>query len=116
MDTLPDIGRLPDYGLTDQPEFRVDTVKLGDGYEQRRPAGINSVRRSWSVTWSLISLAEMQTLRDFLKSKKGVEAFEWTLPIEGETVRVVCKQGASSTFDSFAGHTVSATFVEDFSL
>jgi len=112
MDTLPDIGRQPDYGLAGQPAFAVDTVSFGDGYEQRRPSGLNSVRRSWRVEWTLLDYTQMDALRDFLLSKKGVEAFLWE--VEGESVQVVCKQAPQDSHTNFSTYSLSATFTEDF--
>ncbi|WP_062359625.1 phage tail protein [Vreelandella aquamarina] len=116
MDFLPDIGREPDYGLSGNPSFAVDAVQFGDGYEQRRPAGLNSVRRSWSVTWSLITQAQMELLRDWLLARKGVSAFLWDIPEEGETVQVVCKEAPSHVYTGFQHYSLTATFTEDFGL
>lgn len=114
MDLLPDIDREPDYGLSGQPSFAVDTVQFGDGYAQRRPAGLNSVRREWSVSWTLLSQVEMEVLRDFLLSRKGVHAFLWRLPEQHELVRVLCKEPPRYNYDGFEHYSLTATFTEDF--
>lgn len=115
IDTLPDIGVNPDWGLGESPEMKVKTVTFGDGYEQRSPDGINSVRRSWSPKWGSLEKQDKDTLYNFLLSKKGVEAFMWPIPEEGETVRVVCKD-VKWTHDDFNNYVVTAEFKEDFSL
>ncbi|MGQ7247602.1 phage tail protein [Halomonas sp. V046] len=116
LDFLPDISRAPDYGLIDQPSYNVDTVKFGDNFTQRRPAGLNSVMREWTVTWSLITREEMERLRDFLNSRQGVYAFLWGVPGEPEALRVVCKEPPKTVNTSFGRHTLSATLTEDFGL
>lgn len=115
MATLPDIGREPDYGLNDSPTFRVRRAQFGDGYEQRSPDGLNSVRRSWSVTWSVISEYDRVALMGFFKQMAGVNSFEWIVPDSGEMVRVTCDD-PSATHDSFSNHTVTATFKEVFEI
>lgn len=116
MDFLPDIGREPDYGLAGQPSFAVDTVQFGDGFAQRRPSGLNSARREWSVSWTLLTREEMETIRGFLMSRLGVYAFLWSVPEESEALRVLCKQPPSHSYDGFEHYSLSATFTEDFGL
>ncbi|EFG9376681.1 phage tail protein, partial [Escherichia coli] len=38
----------PDMNVVSEP--KVVAVKLGDGYEQRRPAGLNNLLSTYSVT------------------------------------------------------------------
>ncbi|MEQ5821269.1 phage tail protein [Halomonas sp. SCS19] len=116
IDFLPDIGREPDYGLIGGGSFAVDAVSFGDGYEQRRPAGINSSRREWTVTWSLITQEQMERLRDFLVERRGAYAFLWQVSGEPEAWRVACKEHPKVTEDTFKRHTLTATFIEDFGL
>lgn len=115
MATLPDIGREPDYGLNATPTFRIRRAQFGDGYEQRAPDGLNYVRRSWSVTWSVIPEESRDMLMDFFRQMAGVYSFEWALPRTGEMVRVTCED-PTSVHDSFSNHTVTATFKEVFDL
>lgn len=112
MDALPNIGRQPDYGLTSTGEFQRDVAAFGDGYELRRSAGLQPFRRSWDVTWTGLRPDDMQTLRDFLNSKKGVTAFTCTIPFEG-TLKVICPQPVQVTHVSYRIFTLSAKFQED---
>lgn len=114
MDTFPEVDTPPSWGLTQKAEFSVRSIKFADGYEQRRPSGINSVTRSWSLSWNLISKGEKDLINDFLLSKKGVEAFVWDVPEAGETVRVVCRKAPSFSYDSYGNYSISAEFREDF--
>lgn len=36
-----------------QEHARVNSSKFGDGYEQRRPAGINAISQQWSLFLSV---------------------------------------------------------------
>lgn len=114
MDTLPDIGRPPSFGFTETMEASVDRVSFGDGYEQRRPAGINSVKRAWSPEWSPLTVAQKDTMYDFLLSKKSVEAFLFTPKTHGAAVRVVATGVTWTQQGRF--YSVSAVFTEDFGL
>lgn len=114
MDYLPDVGINPDYGLQQGGSFRVQKVSLGDGYEQSRPDGINTVRRSWSVEWGLLDRAQRDTLYDFLVARKGVYAFLWEVPTEGVTFKVKCPKMPNWSHDAYGTFSLKASFVEDF--
>ena len=112
MDTLPNIGREPDYGLTASGTFARDVSSFGDGYELRRASGLQSFRRSWTATWTALSLGQRDTLRNFLNARLGVTAFHCTIPGEGD-LRVICADPPSVTYLSYQLYTLSATFTED---
>lgn len=112
METLPDIGRNPDYGLTAAGTFARDVASFGDSYELRRASGLQSFRRSWSVKWSLLTEAQRDTLRNFLNARLGVSAFQCAIPGEG-VLRVICADPPSSSYDTVGRFTLTATFTED---
>lgn len=112
IETLPNIRRQPDYGLTSSGEFTRDITAFGDGYELRRPSGLQPFRRSWSVNWTGLNPTDMETLRTFLNSKLGVTAFNCTIPFEG-TLKVICPEPVSVTHASYRLFSLSATFQED---
>lgn len=114
MDRLPDIGRNPDYGLQQSGEFRVQRISFGDGYEQRRPDGLNSVKRVWTLEWTGIDLHQKDTLMDFLLARKGAYAFIWEVADTGEVVQVVCNDMPSYSADSYNVFSVQAKLIEDF--
>jgi len=116
INVLPDINVNPDYGLKQGGEFRVQTVSFGDGYEQRRPDGINTVRRVWSLQWSNLDRWQKDALVDFLVEMKGAYAFLWHVPDSDDAYRVVCKKMPSWAVDDYGIYSVSAEFTEDFSL
>lgn len=92
--------------------MRVDVVQFGDGYAQRRPAGLNSVRRKWTPRWSPLRLEQKEVLYDFLVSRQGVHAFYFQPKTSSSLVRVVATDIRWVQDGRF--YTVSATFTEDF--
>lgn len=114
METLPDIGVNPSYGLRSAGTFARDVSQFGDGYELRRPSGLNPHRRTWDITWRLLSEAQMEVIRDFLNAHLGVYAFVWDMA--GNPVRVICEEPPVESHDNFDNYTLSATFKEDFGL
>lgn len=115
METLPDIGVNPSYGLRSAGTFARDVNQFGDGYELRRPAGLNSHRRTWDITWKLLTEQQMQVIRDFLNNQLGVHAFTWVMP-GGGSVTVICEEPPVDSHDNWDSFTLSATFKEDHNL
>lgn len=76
-------------------EPKVVTVKLGDGYEQRRAAGLNNQLSTYSVTIR-VRKCEHPSLKAFLERHGGVRAFQWTPPYDWKPIRVVCRKWSAS--------------------
>lgn len=112
MDTLPNIGRQPDYGLSAAGTFARDVANFGDGYELRRPSGLQPLRRTWSATWTALDAEKKDILRNFLNVRLGVKAFRVSIPGEGD-LRVICAEPPSVNHIAFQLYTLSATFTED---
>lgn len=97
-----------------QTEAKVDRAEFGDGYSQRSPMGLNSIRRAPTLHWDGLTLAQAQTLDAFFTDKAGAEAFYWTRPGESSAELFTCAswkgtpQGAVWSFD--------ATFTPEFDL
>ncbi|MAX33219.1 MAG: phage tail protein [Halomonadaceae bacterium] len=113
MDTLPDIPA--DFGPSLRTQFKVDQTEFGDGYVQRQPAGLNSVRDTWSPSWTLLTQAEYEQLDGFLRARKGVTPFLWQPPWEDTPRQWICQELSSQRPTSARFASISATFVEDFS-
>ena len=117
MDYLPDIGTNPDWGMGTEHELMIDKVDLGDGYVQRRPKGINPIRRTFTPTWTLLSKEQKDTLVDFFRGTYGVTPFLFTDPDHGdpnEAVKVTCGTTISVEHSMYNGYSVSVTLTEDF--
>lgn len=82
----------PDMKVISEP--KVLTIKMGDGYEQRRAAGLNNQLSVYSVTVR-VRKGEHQSLEAFLARHGGVRAFLWTPPYCWKAIRVVCRKWSS---------------------
>jgi len=97
----------PDYSAQISVKPRVLKSQFGDGYESRVGDGLNTDLETWSVKFST-DKTRAKEIFDWLRAKKGVEAFNWTTP-EGNAAVFVCDE-VSKTFDEIDWQTVSATF------
>ena len=61
-------------------EPKVIKAQFGDGYAQRRPAGINTQACMWSVDMKNIDTKTCNDVLAFLSARNGVEVFNWTPP------------------------------------
>jgi len=78
-----------------ESEPRVKSVAFGDGYEQRRPDGINNDLKKYSIALSR-KHAEAQEVERFLARHGGAAAFLWTPPFQAQAIRVVCRKWSTS--------------------
>lgn len=76
-------------------EPRVKSVKFGDGYEQRRPDGINNNLKKYNVTLIYINSESLQ-IESFLEKHAGVTAFFWKPPHQTALVKILCRKWSSS--------------------
>ncbi len=72
--------------LTADAELRVNrrvlSVKFGDGYEQRALDGINTLNRTWTVTFTPTSKADTANLEAKLQVGLGHKPVLWQAPDE----------------------------------
>lgn len=80
----------PDYEATLSREPQVTAVGFGDGYEQRRPKGLNHNLRRYSLTFSGTE-ARIKAIDTFLTQRGGYQAFLWT-PYGSGQGKFKCKQ------------------------
>lgn len=79
----------PGMGVESEPQVQV--VKFGDGYEQRRAAGLNNHLEKYSITVR-VKRHEVRFLRDFLDRHGGTKSFLWTPPYGYSPIKVVCRK------------------------
>lgn len=111
MDYLPDIP--PDFGPQVSTRFSIDEVQFGDGYAQRRPAGLNPAQDSWPLRWSMLTRDEYERLYGFLRARFGVYAFWWQPPWETAAKRFICQELSGQQPTSARFGAINATFRED---
>ncbi|EAW9117713.1 phage tail protein [Salmonella enterica subsp. enterica serovar Chandans] len=85
----------PREGMKSTSAPAVVEIKLGDGYSQRRPAGLNALLKSWSPSFRVNTHEDAAALEAFLAGHGGYRAFLWRPPLLNRTVRVVCKEWES---------------------
>ncbi|EAA5217300.1 phage tail protein [Salmonella enterica] len=83
---------IPREGMQSSVTPAVQTVKFGDGYEQRRPAGLNFILKNFKPVFRVTSEEERQALEDFLFDHAGVKAFLWRPPKHNRTIKIVCRE------------------------
>lgn len=109
METLPDIP--PDWEPENTPQANVDVTKLGDGYELRRPNGINYIRDQISLSWSTLFKHEYDELRPFLRDRLKLTPFLWTAPGRSKPQKWVCEELSDMQRNGIL-YGISATFRE----
>lgn len=81
----------PDFGAQAAYKPRVRVTRFGDGYEQRVGDGVNIRPASWPLKFAMRDDTERDGILAFLEARNGVEAFDWTPPFGGASIRVVCR-------------------------
>jgi len=99
----------PDYSAAKIQKQRIIKHRFGDGYEVRRPDGLNTKLKEWSLTFRR-DIDFITSLDTFLNARGGVESFNWTDP-NGYAAVWVCEEH-SEVFDEIAWHTITCTFRE----
>ena len=91
---------------------RVIRTSFGDGYSQRVGDGLNVNKQMWTVEW-VETIANIDTLEDFLEDKEGATAFEWTPPRQSTELKFICT-GWVRGFQSHTTDMLSAEFEQVF--
>ena len=102
------------------PKLSIDNdvirVAMGDGYEQRLKRGINSTKRTYTLSFTARTNAVTTNILNFLaaptKGDNGAKAFTWTPPY-GATGKWVC-ENPRVTITSFNLNDIELVFREVF--
>ena len=97
----------PDKSLSRASKPKIHLATFGDGYEQRLADGINSVKEIFTVSFATRPKADIDDIIFFLDSKKGVTAFDFTIPDSNQL---------SNAGDLTAGETTIKVVCDDFSI
>lgn len=104
-------GWYPNVDSSHSVKPSVGTAKFGDGYESRFPIGINTQSMKWAVTFTR-EPTEGKAILNFLRARNGVEAFDWTNPLN-ELGIYICREWSAKQL--LNGHMeVTATFEQTF--
>jgi len=88
---------VPDKTMSRKSAPKVLTASFGDGYEQRVADGINSVKETYTLSFTNRAKADIDNMVVQLDANKGVTALAFTIPDTNNTsragekdVKVVC--------------------------
>ena len=85
-----DVGINPSYPLTEETSIAVTRVKFGSGYEMAVQFGLNQDLKKYRAIWTNITLAEKNSIQNFLEARKGTEVFTWTPPNHSSAKKYRC--------------------------
>lgn len=106
---------VPDRGYTRNTKPKVLVYQFGDGYSQRIPDGLNSIRYDYSLTFNNRSIPEANAIIQFFEGTFGAEYFLWTPPQETTQIKVIASDW-SNTYESAISRTVSVNFTQVFDI
>jgi phage-related protein len=84
-------GYSPDHGTPKSVEFRINSAKFGDGYEQRAADGINAKEEIVTLTWNSLPKATVESITAFMDARAGHESFDYTYPGDVSPKKYICK-------------------------
>ncbi len=105
----------PTYASQKKTSTKVWQNDFGDGYSQRAARGLNSVSQEWSLTWSNLPYATINSIESFFSTRMGVTAFYWT-PLRGAVPLIFICSSWSREFTGPDTDSLTATFTQVFDL
>ncbi|UJW85768.1 phage tail protein [Devosia sp. SL43] len=102
----------PSPGTQHKRALKLLEAGFGDGYSQPTPDGLNHIRRSVSLTWDALTLAQKDAIDDFFVGKGGTQSFLYQPHGDAVPVLWTCKEWSVT---APAGRwQISATLVQAF--
>lgn len=105
----------PEVGSLVKTQARANIAQFGDGYSQRGSDGLNAIKHTASLQWTMLSETDADAIEGFLAARKGYEAFLYSIPETTGVRKWICGSWNRSP-QSFGLSTVSAEFEEVFDL
>lgn len=102
---------LVDVGSSVEPEFRLKTAQMGNGYEQTVGDGLNTVIERWNVNM-FGDIVNIGPAYRFLVQHAGHRSFLWTTPL-GDEIKVKATD-VKMPSNGASTYTLSATFTQSF--
>jgi phage-related protein len=109
---LPFFTWKPSYNFTVSQEPRVQSLRFGDGYEQRTVDGIESLLLTASINFDLRDSQETRAINHFFSARRGAEAFLFKLPAPHDLDKLYICRGWTSSMVFYNNNSISATFEE----
>lgn len=110
---MPTFTYTPDFGASKKSKPAVTPVKFADGYEQRISQGINTIPKTWDLTFALRDDTEADAIDAFLEARGAQESFSWTPPNSSTSYKFVCREWNRS-IDHVNKSTITAVFEQVF--
>ena len=102
----------PSYNTQTIHSPRIQSIKFGEGYEQRIKDGINNDLLKFSLSFTNRNEREATAILHFLHSREGYGSFYFKTPAPYSLIKkFVCKE-FNSSFIFADNYTVQATFME----
>lgn len=95
MAEIKTLHLVPREGMQVSEKPSVVRVRFGDGYEQRRPTGLNPQLKTFQAVFRVTDESTRRWLDEFLSWHGGYRAFLWRPPKHNRTVRGGAGSGAS---------------------
>lgn len=77
----------------------LNTIKFGNGYEQRMPNGLNYRREMWTIEWAGLNQYDKDTIVSFIQAVSNGSTIIWTTPLDASPKKFVL-EGDWSISDS----------------
>jgi phage-related protein len=102
-------------GTSKDTVAQVKRAEFGDGYSQRARDGLNSVKRTVTLSWDALTTAEADALESFFETQAGADLFTYTLPQESTAYKWTCSHWRRAPID-YGVVTFSADLIQEFDL
>jgi|SaaInlStandDraft_2_1057019.scaffolds.fasta_scaffold01022_5 phage-related protein len=109
---------IPDRGMSFSSTPKIKESPFGDGYTQRLPDGINTIKKNFSIIYKDRLKADIDDMVTFLDSTGGATAFNFTYANDNaggqeSTIKVIAKTwNKNFSYDNY--FTLSITLEEVF--
>ncbi len=90
MAEIKTLHLVPREGMQVSEKPSVVRVRFGDGYEQRRPTGLNARLKTFQAVFRSVTREEARHLEAFLAEHGGWKAFLWKPPYAYRQIKVTC--------------------------
>ena len=87
------VNPLPNNEISHDWTPQVEIIRFGDGYTQRYKKGIKAETKEYTLQYSNLTLAERNTIYDFVTARQGAEAFAFKFLGEANYRIFICHDG-----------------------
>ena len=108
-------GHAPSVGSGPSSRARTIVKKLGDGYVQASPDGLNAIERQYRLELDTRPTADIHAVEDFLRYMRGMR-FRWRMPGDTAERWWRCERWTGPEYVSATMRSMTLELVEDFSV